>query len=492
MNFSLNPETEALLDQLRELIQPSENLFMVGGMVRDILLNLEVHDIDLSLIGDVRKFGKKAADKLNGAFYMLNDKYNAARIILSGNSKPQRWIDIVGTYQSDIYRDLEHRDFTINSMAIDFQNRGKLIDPLNGSSDLRLKVLRLSNSNGIKDDPIRIMRAIRLAVKFDLKMDPETIQVIKHDSGLLKGVVSERLRDELFRFIELSKLDTALQLANHFNLRFFDCGWNLAFGENRLKEFSLESIQRIQLLQIFDTLILRESKPDGALNLLQAELAINFREYRKALQTYFSTCIVPNRSFWQMMIFSVLIEDCQKNYLYPDEPAHSKKKESKIEKILNRFALSNQEKKWVRNFLSGMSELINLFNEYQAPEPGMVYKFFSHFNQSGIAVIIWKTIDHLLSAGNELNIPEWRRWTDFCLYFLDGYFKKHDEWITPPDFLNGYDVMNMLNITDGKTIGYWLEQIKIRSVRGEINNREEGIAFLQENIHLSNFGKNQG
>jgi len=130
MTFQFDSETEFIFAALLRNLNSDNKVYMVGGMVRDILMNRPVHDIDLSYCGNVRDYAKRVADGLSASFFMLNQKYQTARIIYKSQTGKKRWIDIVATRENNILEDLVFRDFTVNAIAIDLQDRSKIIDPL--------------------------------------------------------------------------------------------------------------------------------------------------------------------------------------------------------------------------------------------------------------------------------------------------------------------------------------------------------------------------
>ena len=170
MIYQFDPETELIFSALYKNLKPDNKVYMVGGMVRDILMNRPVHDIDLSYCGNVRDYAKKVADFLEASFFMLNQKFQTARIIYKSQAGEKRWIDIVATREKDILVDLTYRDFTVNAIAIDLRDRTKIIDPLNGALDLKRKILQVCREDSLENDPVRILRALRLAVQFNYKI----------------------------------------------------------------------------------------------------------------------------------------------------------------------------------------------------------------------------------------------------------------------------------------------------------------------------------
>jgi tRNA nucleotidyltransferase (CCA-adding enzyme) len=173
--------------------------YLVGGSVRDLLLNTQVYDIDLTIEGDGLKFagqfrqryGKRIRlfHKFGTAFVVVND---GRRIDISTSRtevyvRPGSLPDVkYGNIESDLYR----RDFTINSMAIELiPNRfGLLHSYHNGINDLEKGIIRVLNDDSFSDDPLRILRAIRFEQRFGFTIESHT------ETLLLKSIASQNLR----------------------------------------------------------------------------------------------------------------------------------------------------------------------------------------------------------------------------------------------------------------------------------------------------------
>jgi poly(A) polymerase len=185
--------------------------FVIGGFVRDLLLNRDnKQDIDIVVLGSGIDFAHQVAKKLDGdvpvKFFrnfgtaMLNfhgwkiEFVGARRESYRRNSRKPIVED--GTIEDDQNR----RDFTINAMAIDLteQKYGQLIDPFNGISDLKDKIIRtpLDPDVTFSDDPLRMMRAIRFATQLGFTIEPSCMEAISRNAERILIVSMERVSDE--------------------------------------------------------------------------------------------------------------------------------------------------------------------------------------------------------------------------------------------------------------------------------------------------------
>ncbi len=189
--------------------------YVVGGYVRDLLLDRDCKDIDFVCVGSGIELAQKAADLIDRVlpvsyfknFGTAHFKWNDFDLEFVGARKESYQRDsrkpIVenGTLEDDQNR----RDFTINAMALSLNQNtfGDLIDPFNGIEDLENKTIRtpLNPDITFSDDPLRMMRAIRFATQLNFQILPETFEAIKRKKDRTKIISQERISDELNKII---------------------------------------------------------------------------------------------------------------------------------------------------------------------------------------------------------------------------------------------------------------------------------------------------
>ena len=135
--------------------------------MRDHLLGRDTDDIDLAIPGDPKPYARKLARAVRGAAFELSGAFGAWRVVAPKHA----WhVDLVTLRDGDIDADLAQRDFTINAMAEPLQG-GELLDPHGGREDLANRLVRMVSAQALEDDPLRSLRAIRIAVELDLELD---------------------------------------------------------------------------------------------------------------------------------------------------------------------------------------------------------------------------------------------------------------------------------------------------------------------------------
>lgn len=186
-------------------------VYVIGGYVRDLLLNRKSKDIDFLIIGNGIEFAEAVALKIgNKTAVNVFKNFGTAMLNYKG------WeIEFVGarkeSYRNDsrkpivedgnLQDDQNRRDFTINTLAISLAkiNYGKLIDPFDGMKDIEQKLIRtpLEPNVTFSDDPLRMMRAIRFAAQLNFKIDAAALQAITENKERIQIVSKERITDEL-------------------------------------------------------------------------------------------------------------------------------------------------------------------------------------------------------------------------------------------------------------------------------------------------------
>jgi tRNA nucleotidyltransferase (CCA-adding enzyme) len=213
-NLFLSRVPESDLQLLRSLgglaDERGTTAYVVGGVVRDFLLDLPNYDMDVVVEENATDFAEAAAVLLGGSI-KAHTRFGTVILVLPGGRK----VDLA-TARSEVYErpgalptvtpgtmesDLKRRDFTINSMAVvlnpdDF---GTLLDPFGGRRDLGESILRVLTNASFEDDPTRILRGVRFCARFGLSIEPVTEALLRRavDERRTDTVSGERLENEL-------------------------------------------------------------------------------------------------------------------------------------------------------------------------------------------------------------------------------------------------------------------------------------------------------
>ncbi|GBD96229.1 MAG TPA: CCA tRNA nucleotidyltransferase [Nitrospirae bacterium] len=218
-----------------------KDIFLVGGYLRDLLRGHISKDKDFALKGDIRQIALDAAKKFKGTFIELKKNRTCRVAIRSGE-----FIDFT-FLENNILEDLQKRDFTVNAMA--WSPETGLIDPLKGESDLKNRTIKVVNPDNLVDDPLRVLRAYRLAAQLGFSIDNKTRLFLRKYAELIVNVAPERITEELFKLLNNEQAAYLLPLCHK------DKVLNKVLGVKHLK-FN----NNIDLIRKFDRLIIKFKK----------------------------------------------------------------------------------------------------------------------------------------------------------------------------------------------------------------------------------------
>jgi tRNA nucleotidyltransferase (CCA-adding enzyme) len=206
-----------------------QKLYLVGGVVRDLLLERKNLDLDLVAEGDAIKLAEELATIKKGRVIAYS-RFNTAKI------KWNKWSVDIATTRAEVYEkagslpvvqcgggienDLVRRDFSINAMAVylDPLHYGELIDLYRGREDLEKGHIRVLHDYSFRDDATRIWRAVRYEQRLDFKIARHTLDLIKQDISYLDAISGDRIRHELELVLEEERPEKAILRADELGL----------------------------------------------------------------------------------------------------------------------------------------------------------------------------------------------------------------------------------------------------------------------------------
>jgi tRNA nucleotidyltransferase (CCA-adding enzyme) len=203
------PGLERVFEAAQAVGEGFEGVYLVGGAVRDLLMDEPSFDVDIAVEGDGIAFGRALAQALGGRV-VPHDKFGTAIVVYEGGrvdvaTTRTEFYDYPGALpaveQASIRQDLHRRDFTINALAVSLKGEdfGRLVDFFGGLGDLEAGVIRVLHNLSFIDDPTRLFRAIRYENRYGFRMDAHTLALGRAcvEMELVGELSSARLRDEL-------------------------------------------------------------------------------------------------------------------------------------------------------------------------------------------------------------------------------------------------------------------------------------------------------
>ena len=219
--------SDAAIDIVLKLQENNYEAYIVGGAIRDILLDHSPKDFDIATNAkpeDIRKIFKYSRI-IGRRFKLVHVIYNRETIEVSTfRTAPTEKIHMKNGILKDneygsMSEDIKRRDFTINALYYDPINK-KLIDTFDGKSDIKKKIVRLIGDpqKRFAEDPIRVLRALRFTAKLDMDIHHDTFEHIKPSMKLLETIPHSRLFDEILKFFLTGHAKKSLIIFREYNL----------------------------------------------------------------------------------------------------------------------------------------------------------------------------------------------------------------------------------------------------------------------------------
>lgn len=494
MPYSHSP----LVDKVRDTL-PNQEIYLVGGAVRDMMLNRLSHDLDFALPLDGISSARRVANALKADFMVLDDERDTGRVIVIESGDMRTFLDFATYRGNNLEEDLRARDFTINAIAYDLR-ASTIIDPLNGASDLRTKIIRACSRTSITDDPVRILRAVRQAAAFEFKIELETRKSMKQAASLLPNVSPERKRDELFKILEGPKPDTSMRA-----LEMLGVFPHLIPELSALKgveqspphiydvwEHTLKVLGQLETILAALNIEQSSQKPNDSFNDL---LSYRLGKYQRKFAAHFAKSLNTDRSVRAALFFAALYHDVEKPATKSVNEAgrisffdHDVKSAEVAAKRGQAFNLSNDEIERVKKIIKNHMRYHFFTNqmEYKKQEPSRkaIYRFFRDSGEAGVDLVLLGLADLRGTRGQALSPETWAAALNVAQILLENYWEKRAETIAPAQLLNGNDLMRELSLEPGRLVGQLLEAIREEQATGKIETREQAIEFARKHLKI--------
>jgi len=400
--------------------QLPEGAFLVGGSVRDALLNRQADylDLDFVLPQQAIETARAIALHYDAGFVVLDADHQIARVVFRNAT-----VDFAQQIGGSIYSDLQRRDFTINAIAYNPHSE-QILDPLNGWADLQRQTLCMIAPENLRDDPLRLLRAYRQAAQLGFHLDHATKQTIQALAPCLKRVAAERVRGELDCLLSLPAGTPMLEQA-----------W-----EDGILTTWLPQVQAPQLQQL------------RAIDQAAAQLHERWPDYSTLLQGWIKERSTPglHRSWLKATKLSQLL---------PDDQAVA-------EATLVTLKYSRVEQQAIISILAGWQLLretgrVTLSARQQ-------YTLFKVTGAGFVGVAL---------LGVAHGLPE-----SVIGPLMERYLNHEDPVAHPQTLVSGRDLIQHLGLKPGPQIGRLLEAVQLAQAEGEVTSKEEALSWIAEHL----------
>jgi len=383
-------------------------VFVVGGTVRDALLGRDSYSLDLAVAGPALAVARSLADRLGGAFYPLDAERDVARVLLWPAGR-RRQVDVAGLRAQGIAADLQARDFTVNALALALgADAPALLDPTGGLDDLAEGVLRLAGPRSFDDDPLRVLRLVRMRSMLGLRVAAAAEQAARDAAPTLGRVTPERVRDETLALLALPGCAEALRYAAELGL----LGVLYGPADVARLEGALATLETLARWQTDATAL------PGAL-----------WPYRAKLDDYWESELAAGRTHGVLTRAALLLGGCA-----ADEAARRNS--------LARQRLSQREAAYVVGNWAAVAHLAAL----AAPDDLLLHRYYRQVGGAGVAGAVLalaaasrgEADEGLLAVGSAA---------------LIAWFERYEAVVAPPALLGSEELLRTLGLAPGPRIG---------------------------------------
>lgn len=449
---------------LNKILSTVDNeIYLVGGSVRDYLMDIQSHDRDLIVTDeDAKTFSQKLADILDATFVSLDEENKIYRLVMPNKID---YLDITNPIENSLEKDLMRRDLTINSIAINLRT-SEIVDLTGGISDIKNKIINLISDENFTDDPLRMLRAYRFQAVYGFDISIETTKSIINHANLISKPSVERINYELLKLfggeytvkaIESMDMSGILELLFPFVKELKKVPPN-SHHHLDLFHHSIETVNQIQNLynKSSDEIKTHLDKYDfgGHSRLAHLKLAGFMHDIGK-----FST--------WT-------IEEGGRHRFIKHDDVGAKMSV----KFLKDLHFSNKQIEYISTMIKNH---IYPSSVMSAPEISdkIMMRYIRKMENNSIDCIILAMADRLSARGPEIT-DEIVENNINSLYRLLNYYLSVKDTLKPlPKLLDGNDIMKILNITPSAKLGEVLNALHEAQLSGNVTNKEHAIEFIK-------------
>ncbi|MBU1108808.1 MAG: HD domain-containing protein [Candidatus Riflebacteria bacterium] len=484
------------LKMLREILyflRPSEErqVWLVGGSIRDLLRGFKsLPDLDLTTSFNPLSAAREYARKTGAGFVVLDEERQVVRVVRTYNDEHYTF-DISRFRAENIDEDLRARDFTINAIAAPLYLPGDsekavgdllqtdggsgsgelaLYDPLEGREHLRQGLIIPCSDSLFTDDPLRLMRAFRFSAIFNANFSPQLHRMIVNQASLLSGVSGERIRDELFKVLQVDNSTHWVRIMHETGIL------KVIFPQLAI----CEGVEQNEWhhLDVFEHSVLTLE------NLEKALLIQDRPEWWPMFTKYLNENLSGNRSYLQLLKLGCLLHDLGKPYC------------KRIDNDSGKVIFHGHEMEGVRIARSICESLrlsVNESNYLQLlvknhMRPGVMlqqgitdkrlFRFFSETGRDGLGIALLSLADRY-SAQGSLSTDELAEFELGIMSIMQVFYEQMKKPKLAP-FLNGNDLITLFNLKPGPDFKRILDILEEAQFLGEVTSREEAMIKVSE------------
>lgn len=458
-------------------------IYLIGGFVRDLILQKSSFDLDFLIVDkDPVETGKQLANKFDGHSFLLDKETKTVRVVLNDENARNYTFDFTSVIKSKLEEDFLRRDFTINALAIDLKNPDKLIDKFSGLNDLQEKKIKAIKTDNLSDDPLRFLRAFRFAAIFSGVIEEETLTFISNNlSSFNEKVSNERVSVELWRMLDsdnsykyvrkmadiglLEKIIPELTPCRKVTPNIFHHLWLFDHSIELIRTFE-ENFHKI---------------PDWAKDELNKPFGSLLSPTKKSVTKLASLLHdIGKPVTWEIK----QVDGNEKHTFY----GHDKLGAQIVKEVGERLKFSN-------SIIDFLSKLVNYhlrpFQLSQGNAPitdRALYRFFRDLGEDTPSLLMLAFSDLYATVGPKVTKEDLSNGEKLLLFLFEKYKDHIDikkEKAKKPKLLDGNEIMQLTGMKPSKKLGDIIKELDEVIGIGEITTKEEAKNWIKQKYNCT-------
>lgn len=465
---------------LRQLAaRRSLRVYAVGGFLRDLAAggrkNPPGRDLDFAVSSGAIVLARAFARAIRGAFVVLDEETGCARVVRKDGNET-RTFDFADFRGKTLPADLRRRDFTINALALDLKacdQRRPLLsqvkDLCGAREDIRRKRIRMVSPGAFLDDPLRLLRAYVLKARYGFSIEKSTLARIRKDCALINTVAPERVREELFRILDMPRAGAAFKAM-------YRSGLLLAVFPQMagMRGIGKGGYHHLHILEHSLCVL-------GQMEKLIAEAASLDPE----LDEYLAQMVAGGHSRRALLKLACLLHDIGKPDTKKEEAGgrisyhgHERVGQMIVRAIARNLRISDRERYALEDMVALHLRPGYLANFSRASER-MVFRFMRDAGQEAAAILLLAIADQRATRG-PLTTPERVAHLEGLLFpLIRKYFA--DQKARPfVCLLNGHDLIRELKLKPGPDFARILAEVAEAQHLGKVETKQEALLLAEK------------
>ncbi len=465
---------------LHILLDLAPDLFVAGGAVKDCLLGLAVSDVDIVFPPEATDVASRFAEKTGAARIALREDEPDKMIerVIVRNGEETMNFDFTARRGPSIESDLGSRDFTLTAMALPLDafvsgDLSRLVDPFGGRAAIRDKEIRALSEESLRRDPLRILRAFRLGAELGFAIDSKTIAQVKRDRALLAAVSGERVRDEIFRILDVNPCHSCIESMDRVGLL-----EQVLPGVDAMKGIEQDGYHALDVWS-HTMLCLKE---------MEVLFENPLQEFGKAggdFRNYLAGFFVRGRSRAALLKLAALLHDAGKPVSMSRDAGgqthfygHAAAGGAIAGTVAERLRLANSERAYLELLVVSHMHLVHLTAGTSRTRRSVLH-FFRKYGEDYRALLLLFAADTRATAGPKMTPERLRLIREAVMEMLGLYEEDLRPRLQAPPLLTGRDLMERFGLEAGPLIGDILSKVEDARLEGVVFDRDSAVELAE-------------